>query len=170
MKKHACLLLFFLSVVATRAQVKDTSFSQVQSFHTEIHQFGIVTGVQQFKNTFFELGIYSLSGTASKCAFGSGFTAISFTGLYNPFAEVAGADLSLWSNAAFMIQFGAGMNAYTDFEAMVYGLKPQVGIGGMRFSFIYGFNFMFGNSASTIEGVNTNTLTLRFNILIKGDR
>src|SRR5579864_9044012 len=83
-------------------------------FNEKFSDWGIIGGIHQWDNTFFELGFALDNGINSRCAFGSAYFGKSLSVEYNPFGKVGGVLLTAWTNAMTIFSFGINVNAYTN--------------------------------------------------------
>ena len=167
--KSLFILIGLLSMMTVRAQDKDSLQAENDRWEAmlrngEFKNIGIVVGVHQFKQTFFELGIGRSKGKESGCFYGQGFSAIALSAEYNPFKEVGGLLLTGWSNGASIVPMSIGINlhAYTDFNQVNYGFRPMIGFGLMPFSLTYGYNIEVINN--DVKGINRHNFSLRYYI------
>jgi len=135
---------------------------------------GIIIGVHQFDNTFFELGYSFATGYISQCAFGTGFLAGSVSIEYNPFGNVGGIAASLWNDVGTIFLYGLNINFLGKFESQhtyLIGVRPIIGIGGERLTLYYGYNFFIRNTyvsmTENFPGFNRHNIALRFFIPLK---
>ena len=161
------MIIISSSLHAQTEQITD-SLHRPFPWPREIREFGLIAGLHQGANTFFELGVANIAGHSNGCAFGTGLAGVSLSAEYNPFGKMAGAGITAWLSSGLIITLGGNLSAYSDLARMNYSVRPMIGMGGERFSLCYGRNFYFTNDPENrMAGLNTNMVSLRFFILLK---
>ncbi len=170
MRKLFLLMSVFVCLSANAQKVAaDSNF--IIPFNYSYKAWGLVAGISQGSNTYFELGFYKMAGSMSRCAFGSGAGAVSLSVEYNPFGKVAGAGITAWSSAATVLMLGANAGAYSNFDRTQGYVRPMIGIGGVVFSLSYGRNIYFVNDPENrMGGLNTNMVSVKYYISCREKR
>jgi|GEM_PF-3577614 len=164
MKKPAIILIILLSAYASSYGQKRDTASWVP-LKRDVSDIGLILGVHQFRNTFFELGISHTQHSGPGCFWSSYFRGYSASAEYNPFQNRAGITVTAWSSLLNVVVVGVNLNSYTNFEKYNLGMKPFIGIGPGFFSLTYGYNFQAINNH--IGYLNRHCFSLRCHLAIK---
>lgn len=157
------IILIFLPFISicVSGQTRDTTDWILPK--KEFKDVGVICGIQQFNNSFFELGVSQTRQSRQGCFWSSYFYGSSLSAEFNPFQKKGGASVNLWTTL-LILTVGANINSYTDFKKYDIGIRPFIGIGGIL-SLTYGYNFLFVNNK--IGDINRHCITLRYHITIK---
>lgn len=162
MRTFLFAVFYFVSLSGVFAQ-SDSTKQMRPLFPQEGKEFGLIAGINQYDNTFFELGFSKLSYRSNGCAFGTDIHGFTVSGEYNPFGKRAGFSVTTWSSMMAFIMMGFDLNTYTDLNKWDLGIKPFMGIGPGNWQLVYGYNIRLIDNQ--LGGVNKHgCFSLRFHI------
>jgi hypothetical protein len=152
--------------IYTSCGLNDTTYIDSRQEYSEIQGVGIMTGALYSKVPYLELGI-----AKSKLNWNNVFFGVAGSIEVAPFQNMYGLSSYIWSERTLM--YGVGAVAYTNFEEMWFGMRPMVGLSGLRWlqnsystlHLAYGYTFLFGEKNA--PNINQHNFILRMYIPIQ---
>ncbi len=145
----------------------DNTFIDTREIKTIRKSWGITAGLQQFQNSYFHLGIANAKFEWNNVfyAAGAGIETSTWSGHY-------GLNVNFWSEDIAV--YGAGLVAITDFNKVVPGFRPMLGISSARLThyddftihLAYSYTFLLGSFKD--NNINRHAINLRFYVPFGG--
>lgn len=146
--------------------LEDKTFEDTREIKEIRKSWGFIAGVQQFDNTYVQLGVAN-----TKFEWNNVFYAAGLIAEVAPWYNRYGLSANFWSEDIAL--YGAGLVSYTDFESIVVGFRPMVGLSaarllqseGLTAHLTYSYTVLFAEKKW--EHINRHAITFRMYVPFK---